>query len=55
MIDVLVFVAFFALILLSGVAATNLYCRLAYKRCPSCRSYNVRRRSECRKCGTVLA
>ena len=52
--DVLTFVFFFALILGSGVVATNIYCRLAYNRCPACGNLNAKRRGECRKCNETL-
>jgi len=53
-VDVLTFVFFFALILGSGVVATNIYCRLAYNRCPACGNLNAKRRGECRKCNEAL-
>lgn len=52
--DVLVLIGSFILILLSGVWATNLYCRFAYNQCADCKALNVKRRSECRKCGARL-
>lgn len=52
--DVLVFIGFFILILASGVWATNIYCRFAYNQCADCKALNVKRRSECRKCGAKL-
>ncbi len=54
MLDLLVLIGFFVLVLGSGVVATNFYCRLAYNRCPSCRCFNAKRRSACRKCGATV-
>ena len=55
MLDVLIFIGFFILILGSGVVATNIYCGIAYNRCPACGSLNAKRRSECRNCNETLA
>ena len=52
--DVILFVAFLVLILLSGVFATNVYCRLAYNWCSECGAMNAKRRDRCRKCSAEL-
>ncbi len=54
MMDILILIGFMILILGSGVFATNVYCSLAYNRCPSCGSLNAKRRDNCRKCSQVL-
>ena len=54
MLDLLVLAGFMALILGSGVFATNIYCRLAYNWCDSCGAMNAKRRDACRKCGAAI-
>ncbi len=55
MTDLLILAGFLLLILVSGVFATNLYCRFAYRWCADCGSMNAKRRSTCRKCKAPLA
>ncbi len=55
MIDLLILAGFVVLILGGGVVATNIYCQLAYNRCPDCGAMNAKRRSECRKCLAEIA
>lgn len=55
MLDLLILVGFMVLILGSGVVATNIYCQIAYNRCPTCGALNAKRRSVCRKCSAPLA
>ena len=54
MLDILILVGFMLLILVSGVFATNVYCRFAYNWCEACGSMNAKRRSTCRKCDAEL-
>lgn len=54
MLDLLILAVFFALILGSGVIATNIYCRFAYNSCGRCGCMNAKRRSRCRKCGAEI-
>lgn len=55
MLDLLILVGFMVLILGSGVVATNIYCQIAYNRCPTCGALNAKRRSVCRKCSAPIA
>lgn len=54
MYEVLSFLGFMALILVSGVFATNIYCRLAYNWCTECGAMNAKRRDQCRKCSAAM-
>lgn len=55
MLDLLILAGFMVLILGSGVFATNIYCQIAYNRCPACGALNAKRRSVCRKCSAPIA
>ncbi len=54
MLDLLILAVFFALILGSGVIATNIYCHFAYNRCEQCGCLNAKRRENCRKCSAEV-
>ena len=54
MYEVLSFLGFMVLILVSGVFATNTYCRIAYNWCTECGAMNAKRRDQCRKCSAVM-
>ena len=42
------------LILVSGVFATNIYCRMAYNWCTECGGVNAKRRDQCRNCSAAM-
>ena len=54
MYEILSFLGFMVLILVSGVFATNIYCRIAYNWCSGCGAMNAKRRVQCRKCSAVM-